>query len=813
MKLSIKNYSVVIYCQENYKGFRKTMNLLSNIHQFARKNYDYLILGFLIVFMLTSNLVWLRIDNSMVENRDSTVYLSRTMQFIESVNSPNFNLMEGLRKLSLAGRPVLLQLVSIPFLLWFGYSIDTYTYFNFLFYILLVVATYNIGRNLKDRNAGLLAAVLVSFYPTTVRLLKIPLTSFAIIACSALTIWLLLNFLKTRSVRDIWLTNLSVAFGFLVHPSFLWGVSIPASFLMLYSVFFGADPKWITRPRDFTHWFMGKLRQPVFLSGLLPAALSSIGLILMWYVPFGSPMLEVTSKVSSYIPEGTRLFLGPSYPDIPYPLWLIVTSGLALSTILAILFWVSLVARSLNRQPQAFTLTFLFIGIYITQVAAVSGMGWRYFAQALPIMAVLTAEWVVSVRSRLISIFLAVICVAGSVFNFMIVSWGVNPTTKPIATLLGLRDFLPEDLCRPSYALYCADPPSPEEWPIHQMLDTILGDSACKDGNCKLEVIPGNIYFYQAVPFTAAIEFPDAELEITILLDPGVWGTDVEVPQGFFNLPSLLESEFIVYNLSDELVSNGQLPSPELFSAVTHFFDAPPPLFSASHQVVAEYLVPNGTKALLYKRIQPLTLEEAEQAVSALELPEEDKVLKYGLFLRLSKKEEDVAHWLESYKEALSAAQKPEPYLTLLIGLADYYQSAGELDLAVDGYEEALAMDANNLTVQLNLSRIYLEREDCKNAIPHLVEVARLQPIALRYVNLGDAYRDCGDYENAIASYRKALRIDPQDVRAHLGLALTYVRQHQVDRARQEFNTVIQLAPNSIYGSQAETWLEANKNK
>jgi tetratricopeptide (TPR) repeat protein len=785
----------------------------SKIGQFLRKNYDYLILGILIAFVIVSNVIWLRVDNYIVENRDSTIYLSRTIQFIESVKSPDFQLAEALRKLSLAGRPVLLQFLSIPFLLLFGRSIDAYTYFNFLFYILLVVATYQIGRNIKDRNAGLLAAVFVSFYPATVRLLKIPLTSFAIIACSALTIWLLLNFMKTRSVRDIWFTNLSVAFGFLVHPSFLWGVSIPAALLMLYAIFFGADPKWIARPKEFPTWFLGKLRQPVLLYGLLPSALISIGAILMWYVPYGAPMLEVTSKVSSYVSEGTKLFLGPAYSNIPYPFWYIVTSGLALSTVLAILFWVSLVAMSINRQPQALILTFLFVGLYIFHVVTLSGMGWRYFAQAFPIMAALTGMWITSLKNRFVSIFLAAICVVVSVFNFITVSWGVNPTMEPVATLLGQSNFAIEDLCRPSYALYCADPPRPEIWPIHDILDAVLEDAVCKDGNCELVVVPGDIYFYQAIPFTAAIEFPDTKLNVKVLLDPGVWGAEIEVTQGDFDIPALLESDYIVYNLSSDAILNSQLPSPEWFLAVSHFFDSPPPLFSASHKIIAEYQLPNGTTASLYKRIQPLTLEEAEQSVSALELPEEDKILKYGLFLRLSKKDEDVARWLEGYQEALSHAQKPEPYLTLLIGLADYYQSAGQTDRAVDGYEEALAMDANNLSLQLNLSRIYLEREDCKNAIPHLSEIARLQPIALRYTNLGDAYRDCGDYENAIASYRKALRIDSKDARAHLGLALTYARQHQIDQARAEFNTVIELAPNSSYASQAERWLEANKNK
>jgi tetratricopeptide (TPR) repeat protein/4-amino-4-deoxy-L-arabinose transferase-like glycosyltransferase len=787
------------------------MNQSSFILRFKGKNNDFLILGFLIIFLLVSNYIWLKIDNSIVENRDSTIFLSRAIQFIKSAQSPEFNLADGLKRMSLGGRPVLLQLLSIPFLLVFGYSIDAYTYLNFLFYILLVVATYNIGKNVKNRNAGLLAAVLVSCYPSTVRLSKITLTSFAMIACVALAIWFLLNFIKTRSVRDIWLTNLSLAFGFLAHPSFTYGIPISVALLLLYTVFFDTYPKWVTRTKEFPAWLSGKLCQPVFLYGLLPSSLVSIGVILMWYVPFGSPLLNTLDRVSLYVPQG-RYLLGPNYFNLSYQFWYAITSWLALSTILAILFWIGIIATNIKRQPYAIILAFIFIVTYFIH-NMVPGLSWRYFAQVLPVVAAITSLWVFSIRNRLFSTLLAITCVAISIFNFLTISWGFNSITKPVAILLMGHDPSTVSLCRPSYAMYCSDPPNPEKWPINDIVKTIVSDPVCKKGNCKVAVLPGNIYFFQAIPFVADIEFPEANLDISILLDPGVWGVNVNVPTGYYDIPKLLESDYIVYNLSDSIGLYEDMPSKEWFLATIHFFDSLPPLFSASHQLIAEYQLPDGTKALLYKRVQPLTLEEAEQAVSVLELPEEAKIRKYELFLHLSKKEDDVNKWLEAYQEALSIAQKPEPYLSMLFGLADYYQSSGRTDLAIVTYEQGLSMQPDDLSSQVSLAKDYLARDDCKNAIPHLSEAARIQPIALNYVNLGASYRDCGDLENAIASYKKALRLDSGNVRAHLGLALSYALQHDIIRARAEFNMVIELAPGSPYALLAERWLEDNKNK
>ena len=41
--------------------------------------------------------------------------------------------------------------------------------------------------------------------------------------------------------------------------------------------------------------------------------------------------------------------------------------------------------------------------------------------------------------------------------------------------------------------------------------------------------------------------------------------------------------------------------------------------------------------------------------------------------------------------------------------------------------------------------------------------------------NLGYTYCELGKYEEAIESYKQAIRIDPDDATAHYGLGVTYI--------------------------------------
>jgi tetratricopeptide (TPR) repeat protein len=61
--------------------------------------------------------------------------------------------------------------------------------------------------------------------------------------------------------------------------------------------------------------------------------------------------------------------------------------------------------------------------------------------------------------------------------------------------------------------------------------------------------------------------------------------------------------------------------------------------------------------------------------------------------------------------------------------------------------------------------------------------------------NLGGAYRAVGRYEDAIAQYKNALKLQPDDLFTHLGLAQTYVKLGREKEAQAEAAEVLRIHP------------------
>ena len=271
------------------------------LKRYFKMNIDRIFLLLLITIKVGSGIVWLAQDNSSVDTRDEMVLLVRTaglLNFLKEQGVDDISLNTVLR-MSMAGRPILYQILMLPFLEIFGISLDSATYVNLLFDILLIIAAYNIGMLSAGRQVGLLTAVLVATYPSLLRIEYILRANYAVVGCAALSLWLWMRFYKTRFVKDVWFLNLSLSLGFLIHPTFLWGVPIPLALYQVLWLLFGSEPRWMGRPREVWAWLWSKLRQPVFLYGILPSAVVSIGLILMWYIPFASAMLRETEAVAN----------------------------------------------------------------------------------------------------------------------------------------------------------------------------------------------------------------------------------------------------------------------------------------------------------------------------------------------------------------------------------------------------------------------------------------------------------------------------------------------------------------------------------
>ncbi len=63
------------------------------------------------------------------------------------------------------------------------------------------------------------------------------------------------------------------------------------------------------------------------------------------------------------------------------------------------------------------------------------------------------------------------------------------------------------------------------------------------------------------------------------------------------------------------------------------------------------------------------------------------------------------------------------------------------------------------------------------------------------YYNLGKVYSQIKDYEQALASYKKAIELDPENARYHYNLAIVYGLKGLTKESEQEYLLAISLDP------------------
>ena len=77
----------------------------------------------------------------------------------------------------------------------------------------------------------------------------------------------------------------------------------------------------------------------------------------------------------------------------------------------------------------------------------------------------------------------------------------------------------------------------------------------------------------------------------------------------------------------------------------------------------------------------------------------------------------------------------------------------------------------------------------------------------LRYI--GISYHRLGEYKKALASFEQALEIDPQNVPALFYMASTYFKITDTAAAREIFERIMILAPDSLYAEWSERYVQA----
>ena len=120
---------------------------------------------------------------------------------------------------------------------------------------------------------------------------------------------------------------------------------------------------------------------------------------------------------------------------------------------------------------------------------------------------------------------------------------------------------------------------------------------------------------------------------------------------------------------------------------------------------------------------------------------------------------------------------------------------AGELEDA----QEAVRQNPNDAKAHFNLGLAYNELGQYQDAIPHYEETIRISPthpkIYDAHWGLGSTYSKLGQHQEAIASYKEALRIKPGHAVALLNLESAYDELGQYKEAITSYKEALRTEP------------------
>jgi adenylate cyclase len=135
------------------------------------------------------------------------------------------------------------------------------------------------------------------------------------------------------------------------------------------------------------------------------------------------------------------------------------------------------------------------------------------------------------------------------------------------------------------------------------------------------------------------------------------------------------------------------------------------------------------------------------------------------------------------------------------------YVMKRDYDKAIAEGEKSVALDPGGAEAHawLGITLNFADRP--KEAIPLFEKAIRLNPNGPTwyFLNFGHSYRMTGQYQEAITQYKRALRVAPNNILAHLNLAGTYSLLGRNEEARVEAEEVLRLNPKFTLESFAKT--------
>jgi len=130
------------------------------------------------------------------------------------------------------------------------------------------------------------------------------------------------------------------------------------------------------------------------------------------------------------------------------------------------------------------------------------------------------------------------------------------------------------------------------------------------------------------------------------------------------------------------------------------------------------------------------------------------------------------------------------------------YENKREIDSAIREYESTIQLDRTAIRTRYSLAKLYVRKGFIEQAVEQYRVLSELDPkntrlstvLAALYLHQGLTYSKTGDYEHAVRSYKKLLRICRSDL-GYYYLGVAYERLGKIYYAARQFNCAIKLNP------------------
>jgi spermidine synthase len=138
---------------------------------------------------------------------------------------------------------------------------------------------------------------------------------------------------------------------------------------------------------------------------------------------------------------------------------------------------------------------------------------------------------------------------------------------------------------------------------------------------------------------------------------------------------------------------------------------------------------------------------------------------------------------------------------------AEIYNAQGDVDLAIDEFYKALALDPDNRSLKDHLAefhehqaRVFASNGEYERVVEELLNILAFFPeLSHVHRDLGKAYSNLMQFEDAIYHLEIAVEHNPEDLDVQLGLGVQYGKVGLLDLAEAQFLSIIEVDPGYVF--------------